>query len=124
MNCGHDGCGACCGGTCGGCAGELTLTQAEIDLLDLLAQSPFLPVARRADSETPVCLEAGAATAETWAAAILGLHQKGLIELDYDIPLSNFDYQTYANYPCQGSMALTARGQTVVELLDVRGVSD
>lgn len=123
MNCGHDGCGACRGGSCGGCAGELTLTQAEIDLLDLLAQSPFLPVARRADSETPVCLEAGAATAETWADAILGLHQKGLIELDYDIPLQNYDYREYANYPCQGSMALTVRGQTVVELLDVRGVS-
>ena len=123
MNCGHDGCGACCGGSCGGCAGELTLTQAEIDLLDLLAQSPFLPVARRADSETPVCLEAGAATAKTWATAILGLHQKGLIELDYGIPLQNYDYREYANYPCQGSMALTVRGQTVVELLDVRGVS-
>lgn len=116
MNCGHDGCGACCGGTCGGCAGELTLTRAEIDLLDRLAQTPFLPVTRRMDSETPACPEAE-------SDAILGLHRKGLIELDYDIPLMNYDYRDDPARFCRGSMALTARGQTVVELLEIRGIS-
>ena len=121
MDCKQDRCGACCGGSCGGCGGELVLTQPELDLLRRLAQIPFLPVARRADGETPVYLEDGA-DAAVFSSAILGLYQKQLIELDYDIPLINFDYRAYAPYPCRGSMALTARGQTAVELLDIQGI--
>ena len=121
MDCKQDRCGACCGGSCGGCGGALVLTQPELDLLRRLAQIPFLPVARRADGETPVYLEGGA-DAAAFSSAILGLHQKQLIELDYDIPLVNFDYRAYAPYQCRGSMALTARGQTVVELLEIQGL--
>lgn len=121
MDCEHDRCGACCGGSCGGCGGELVLTPQELELLRRFAQIPFLPVARRADGETPVYLEDGA-DAAAFSAAILGLRQKQLIELDYDIPLVNFDYRAYAPYPCRGSMALTARGQAAVELLEIQGV--
>ena len=85
---------------------------------------PFLPVARRYDGETPVCLEDGPEEAETLAGAIAGLSLKGLIRLDYDLPLSNYDYREYEDYPCRGSMALTARGQAVVELLEIQGVSE
>ncbi len=57
--CGQKHCGACCGGACSGCGGTLQLTQGEIDLLFRFAQIPFLPVARQAGSEQPVCLEEG-----------------------------------------------------------------
>ena len=123
MGCGHDGCGACCGGSCGGC-GELELTRQEIGLLRRFAQFPFLPVARRWDSETPVYLEEGTEHAEEYSAAITGLEIKRLIRLGYDLPLTNFDYGAYGQYPCRGSMALTARGQAVVELLEIQGVRE
>lgn len=112
QNCGHNNCGACCGGT-------LELTQKEIALLYRFAQIPFLPVARRADSMAPIYLENGT---EDYGAVIAVLEHKQLIDLDYGLPLSNFDYAGYEQYPCKGSMALTARGQTVVELLEIQGI--
>ena len=115
MGCGHD-CGSC--GGCGG--GALELTEQEVELLGRFAQLPFLPVARRWDSETPVCLEEGAAS--PYSDAILGLQLKRLIRVDYDLPLVNFDYAGYDAYPCRGSMALTERGQAAVELLEIQGV--
>lgn len=115
------GCGSC--GGCGGCGGALELTEAEVALLRRFAQLPFLPAARRWDSEVPVCLEEDIpGGTEACSAAILGLEQKGLIRLDYDMPLVNFDYKDYGQYPCRGSMALTARGQAAVELLEIQGV--
>ena len=122
QQCGHNHCDTCCGGSCGGCGGALELTQREVDLLRLFAQIPFLPVARRQDSETPVFLENGAASGEEFGAVITALCRKQLIDLDYDLPLSNFDYADYARYPRKGSMALTARGQAVVALLEIQGI--
>lgn len=119
MGCGQGGCGSC-----GGCGGALELTKGELHLLRRFAALPFLPVARRWDSETPVCLEEGPDAAEACSAAILGLCQKCLIRIDYDIPLTNFDYAGYGGYPCQGSMALTARGQAAVELLEIQGIAE
>ena len=116
MGCGQGGCGGC-----GGC-GQLELTEKEVELLDSFAQTPFLPVARRWDEETPTYLEEGADKAADCAAAITGLQWKGLIRVDYDLPLVNFDYRAYDGYPCRGSMALTARGQDVVEWLSIRGI--
>lgn len=121
MGCGQGNCGRC--GSCGGCGGRaLELTEQEVELLDSFAQTPFLPVARRWSEETPTYLEAGADRAADCAAAIMALQCKGLIRVDYDLPLVNFDYQAYEDYPCQGSMALTARGQDVVEWLSIRGI--
>ena len=114
---------ACCGQGCGGCGGcrsrgiDLELTECELALLRQFAQLPFLPVARRYDGETPVCLEPGADSQ-----SIQGLTVKGLIRTDYDLPLTNFDYRDYEAYPCKGSMALTARGQEVLELLEIQGI--
>ena len=124
-SCGHDHCGACCGGSCGGgcggCgSGALYLTEDEVALLRRFAQMPFLPVARRWDAETPVCLEATEATAQS----ITGLQQKGLIRVDHDLPLSGFDYADYGDYPARGSMALTARGQQAVDVLEIYGIED
>ena len=115
-------CGAC--GGCSGCRGELELTRTELELLRRLAQLSFLPVSCQWDGETPVYLEDGTGAAETYSAAILGLHQKRLIQMDYHMPLSNFDYRGYEGYPYKGSMALTARGQTAVELLEIQGIEE
>lgn len=122
LNCGHDHCGACCGSSCGSCGNELELSQAEVDLLRLFAQIPFLPVARQRESEDPVFFDNSIASAETLGTAITALYQKRLIQLDYELPLMNYDYSEYEAYPCKGSMALTARGQAVVELLEIQGI--
>ena len=49
---------------------------------------------------------------------------KGLISLDYDIPLKNYDYAEYSAYPVHGSMALTARGQAALDAYEIQGVSE
>ncbi len=125
MGCGHD-CGSCpqsgsCGG-CSGCGGALMLTAVELDVLHTLEQIPFLPVARRADTMDPVCLEDTRYTADIYTRALLHLERKGLITLDYDQPIRNFSWDAYAGFPVHGSMALTARGQRVLELLAIQGV--
>ena len=114
-------CGGSAGcGSCGGSAGVLELTEAEIGLLGRFAQIPFWPVARRADSESPVCLEEESMRPE-WLSS---LAVKGLIRLDFDLPLKNFDYAAYGAYPHKGSMALTASGQNVIDLLDIQGADE
>ena len=106
-------------GSCGGCARELVLSQKEIDFLNTLAQVAFLPVARSMGDLTPVYLEEG--EREEMSLLLQILEKKGLISLDYDKPLKGFDDGAYAMYPIRGSMALTERGQKVVELLEYQG---
>ena len=110
-----------CSGSCGGCARELTLGPAEVNILQTLAQIPFLPVARRIDDASPIYLEDDAYTTEEYSLILQLLDRKGLITLDFDRPLKNGDYSRYAHLPIHGSMALTARGQQVLELLDRQG---
>jgi hypothetical protein len=117
----HEHAGACCGGGDGDCEGSLEMTKAEMDLLLDFAQTPFLPVARRADSRAPIYLESNRYLPEKYEKIITALFQKRLIRLDYDMPLVNFDYAAYKAYPHRGSMALTAAGQHVVELLEIQG---
>lgn len=116
-NCGH------CGG-CSGCGGSLVLNGGEIGMLRRLAQIPFLPVARRADDPAPVYLEDSDCSVEEYSLILQCLEKKGLITLDFDKPLANFDDSAYAAYPLRGSMALTKRGQSVVETLDFQGVEE
>lgn len=120
------GCGGCSGGGCSGCSGcsaraSLWMGEGELDLLRDLAQTPFLPVARRGDSENPVYLEGSKYTPAEYSQIITSLFQKRLIRLDYDMPLSNFDYTAYEGFPHKGSMALTAAGQHAVELMEIQG---
>ena len=118
---------SCCSGncgSCGGCARELLLSQPEIDMLNVLGQIPFLPVARKADDICPVYLEESERSVEEYSLVLQALEKKGLISLDYDKPLSGFDMAAYKAYPVHGSMALTARGQTVVDLLEKQGFSE
>lgn len=113
-----------CGGNCGncsGCARELELTKKEMDFLTLLGQVAFLPVARSMGDLTPVYLEDGAEKREENALLLQCLEKKGLVSLDYDKPLKGFDMSAYAAYPIRGSMALTERGQKVLQLLEYQG---
>lgn len=122
MSC--ENCGNSCGG-CGGCGGQaLLLTAAELALLRLFAQAPFLPVSSAYDMKTPVYLENQEWSEAEYSGAILSLAGKGLIRLDYDIPLKNFDYESYRSFPLHGSMALTGRGQDVLEQIEIQGIEE
>ncbi|MGN0977018.1 MAG: hypothetical protein ACI4PH_03100 [Faecousia sp.] len=114
--------GNCCGncGSCAGCARELVLTGKEIDFLKKLGQIPFLPVARNLGDLTPVYLEDG--DPEEMSLILQCLEKKGLISLDFDKPLRGFDQTAYASYPVRGSMALTERGQKVLEMMEYQGI--
>ena len=112
-----------CNGNCGGCSGcarELVLSREEIEFLRKLGQYAFLPVARSMGDLIPVYLEEGGR--EEMSLLLQCLEKKGLISLDYDKPLRGFDEQAYAAYPIRGSMALTERGQKVLELMEYQGI--
>ena len=113
------GCNGNCS-ACSGCARELVLTEKEINFLNLLAQYAFLPVARSMGELIPVYLEDG--DREEMSIILQMLEKKGLISLDYDKPLSGFDMSAYAAWPIHGSMALTERGQKVLELMEYQGI--
>ncbi|MBQ8580434.1 MAG: hypothetical protein IJ448_07060 [Oscillospiraceae bacterium] len=112
--------GACA--SCGGCAGSLELTAGEIALLSDLAVYCFLPIARRADDMTPFYPEGKDYTLEQYSAILQHLERKSLIDLDYSSPVGAYPVEIYAPWPVHGSMALTARGQQVVEQLDISGI--
>ena len=103
--------------SCGGCAKELVLTPMEMDMLQTLAQIPFLPVARKADDMTPIYLEDETLDWETASLALQLLEKKALIAISYDAPLKGAAMDAYRGYPVHGSMALTARGQQVLALI-------
>lgn len=107
---------------CSGCARELVLTQKEIVFLQQLGQIPFLPVARKMGDLTPVYLEEG--DREEMSLVLQCLEKKGLVSLDFDKPLSGFDDSAYAAYPIRGSMALTERGQKVLEMIEYQGIQE
>lgn len=106
--------------SCGGCAKELLLSQPELEILNLLAQVAYLPVARKPDDMTPVYLEPDAP--EQVSLVLQVLEKKGLVDLDYSSPLKGFDMSAYKGFGVHGTVALTARGQTVVDLLDKQGI--
>lgn len=110
-----------CAGNCGSCGGALLLNPGEMQMLQKLGQIPFLPVARRADSTEPVYLEDSDCTVEEYSLILRCLEKKGLITIDYDTPLKGFRDAGYAHYPIRGSLALTARGQQALEILEIQG---
>ena len=115
-------CGGNCG-SCGGCAKELVLTPMEMDMLQTLAQIPFLPVARSAGENKPVYFPE-TEDGEDYSLILTCLEKKGLISLDYDMPLKGFQDSRYDAYPIRGSMALTLRGQQVLDLVDKQGFEE
>lgn len=117
------GCSGNCG-ACGGCARELVLSAQEIAMIKTLGQIPFLPVARKMGDLTPVYLEEDALSREEYSLVLQLLEKKGLISLDFAIPMKGFDDSAYAQYPIRGSMALTQRGQQVLELMELQGIGE
>ena len=105
--------------SCSGCARELELTGAELDFLKTLGQVAFLPVARNMGDLNPVFPEN---PGEDFSLLLQCLEKKGLISLDYSAPLKGFDDTAYRAYPIRGSMALTERGQKVLELMEYQGI--
>ena len=115
------GCESCSGG-CGGCARELTLTQGEVEMLQKLSQIPFLPIARKIDDAAPIYLEDEDHSLEEYSLILQLLEKKNLISLDFDRPLKN--HIPSPSYPIHGSMALTMRGQQVLDLLELQGIQE
>ena len=113
-------CSGCCGSCegCSGCARDLVLTQPEIDFLKELGQCAFLPVARKVDDPAPIFPE----EPENGSLVIQCLEKKDLVSLDYDKPLKGFHDPVYDGYPIRGSVALTKRGQDVLELMEYQGI--
>lgn len=112
-------CGGCQGGCpgCGGCDRSLTLTRPEVDFLLRLAQTPFLPVGRAVGEERPLFENDAAMTP-----VLQVLEKKNLISIDYRAPLKGCAESWYASCPVRGSLALTARGQQVLDLIDYQGI--
>ena len=119
------GCGGCCG-NCGSCgsSGCMELNMGEIEMLQKLAQIPFLPVARKMGDDTPIYLEDTDKQPEEYSLILQCLEKRGLISIDYDKPLKSFDDAAYAAYPIRGSFALTLRGQQVLDLLELQGIGE
>ena len=106
---------------CGGCAGELVRSQPELDFLNDLAENAYLPVARTAGDNTPIYREDEKQTQQQYGLILICLEKKGLISIDFDMPLRGADMSAYADCPIHGSIALTARGQEVLDVLDKQG---
>ena len=118
-SCNCQNCGSC--GNCGGCGKSLTVTSEELNILELLGQIPFLPVCRKRDDMIPVYPED---PREETSAALQCLEKKNLITIDYDAPLRGTSLQLYGELPVKGSMALTARGQWVLETAQIHGIGE
>ena len=115
------GCNGNCS-ACSGCARELVLTEKEMDFLHVLGQYAFLPVARTMGDLTPVYLEEG--DREEMSLLLQCLEKKGLVSLDYHLGMKGYTHPDYDRYPIRGSMALTERGQKVLELVEYQGITE
>ena len=105
--------------SCSGCARELELTRGELEFLYRLGEVAFLPVARSMGDLNPVFPED---TSEEMSLLLQCLEKKGLISLDYPLPLKGYSHPEYDRYPIRGSLALTERGQKVLELVEYQGI--
>ena len=115
-------CGNC--ERCGGCRPEaLELSAGEIRMLKSLGQFGFLPVARKAEDMTPIYREETMYTEAEYSLFIQLLEKKNLIYLDYT-PLKGAKMGLYPEFPVHGSMALTQRGQQVLDLLETQGIEE
>ena len=99
----------------------MELSEGEIRMLLELGQIPFLPVARKMSDDIPVYLEDETYSREEYSLILQCLEKRGLIDIDYSQPLKFSDVGRYAAYPVRGSFGLTAKGQQVLELLELWG---
>ncbi len=116
-----------CAGDCSACsgcgAGALTLTAEEVAFLQKLGEVAFLPVARTMEEDKPISLtEEG--DAAFMSLILQCLEKKDLISIDYDKPLKGFVYDSRYHRLYRGSVGLTLRGQQVLEMLEIQGISE
>jgi len=110
-----------CRGRCSNCHNVVELTDVELVILNLLGQYAFLPVGRKPESEMPIWFFDSEYNNEAACLALQCLAKKGLVILDYDIPLKGFEDSAYLACPIRGSIGMTAKGQQVLDLLDIQG---
>ena len=108
-------CSKNCSG-CTGCSGPMELTELEVRLLSLLGQLAFLPIARKAADEYPICMELPDYSPKDTGLALACLEKRGLVDLSYDAPLKGADMTAYNGYPVHGSAGLTQRGQEAADV--------
>jgi len=148
----HSGCGACCAQP----VSIPSLTKDETEILNAAAVSAFLPIVKfilkssqsdhfESVAFAPVYLSDPTDDMDKvriYAAALTRLKDLGLITLDYDVPLKNFDYGIFAKSTAYkyfestvkdakdmpdfvfdvatmeyGSLALTPQGQDVAQVV-------
>ena len=109
-----------CGG-CGGCSGcgSIELNPGELAVLHELGQLAYLPIGGESYDDMPVLLGVETMSAQESGLVLLCLEKKGLVSLERNQPLKG--YAGYGNYPIRGSVALTEKGQQVLELLEIQG---
>ena len=112
--------GSKCGG-CGGCSGcgSMELNPGELAVLLALGQLAYLPIGGKSYDAMPVILGEETMSPEESGLVLLCLEKKGLVSLERNQPLKG--YAGYGDYPLRGSVALTAKGQRVLELLEIQG---
>ena len=115
-------CEKCSGncGSCTGCGGSLVMTREEIALLESFSHLPFQPILRKPSQELPLSPED---PSEACSRILACLEKKGLIDIDFHCPLKGFDYTPWPGH-LQGSAALTARGQEVLDTLSIQGAQE
>ena len=111
-----------CNGNCASCSGcgrELELTRGELEFLKQLGEVAFLPVARTTGDLNPVFPEN---PPEGFSLMLQCLEKKGLVSLDYHLGMKGYSHPDYDRFPIRGSMALTQRGQQVLERVEYQGI--
>lgn len=106
-------CAECSG--CSGCGGSLELNRGEVAFLEKLGQIPFLPISFAGENETPVYREDRDFSEEEYSLSIQLLEKKGLISIEHK-PLTGSSGQ--------GSVGLTAKGQQVLEIIQIQGIQE
>lgn len=120
-HCAGDHCGRCCRGICSGCGSSVSLSDGELEMLLEFAQFSFLPIAS-GENNNPIYREDNTRSEADYALILLGLERKRLIQINYDIPLLNYEYRNYRDCKGLGSMALTALGQYVIDQIENQGI--
>ena len=94
---------------------DIELSEDEKKAIDCFTIIPFIPVSKD-ETGQPYYLSDGSWEILENSVVLKSLEKKGMIKIDYDIPISNFDYEKYG-VATKGSAALTALGQDYSDII-------
>lgn len=102
---------SCCGKKCGCpqkkiglCGGKNSFSETELELLKILEEVLYLPIIKRKD-DMPIF---ESKYDQKISQVALNLQQKGAIYIEFDAPLSNFEYESeFEQINQKGSIRLT-----------------